>query len=65
MTELIHTLERGDRFTVPALPDLPPLTFDCMDGMYCHATTDDGQVVHIKAWAERVRVDGGGDGGGG
>jgi hypothetical protein len=28
----IHELARGDKFTVPALPDVPALTFDHMDG---------------------------------
>ena len=56
----IHELARGDRFTVPALPDVPVLTFDHMDGMYCYATTDDGQVCNIAGYAECVRVAEGG-----
>lgn len=51
----IYELTRGDRFTVPELPNVPPLTFDHMDGMYCYATTDDGQVCNIKGWVECVR----------
>jgi len=54
----IYELARGDRFTVPALPDVPVLTFGHMDGMYyCYATTDDGQVCYIGAGVECVRIE--------
>lgn len=52
----IYELQRGDRFTVPALPNLPPLTFDHMYGMYCYATTDDGQVCNIAGYVECEKV---------
>lgn len=51
----IYELKRGDRFTVPELENVPPLTFSHMDGMYCYATTDDGQVANIAGYAECVR----------
>jgi len=53
----IYELQRGDRFTVPALPDVPVLTFDHMDGFYSYAVSDDGQVVNIAGYAECVRVE--------
>ena len=53
----IYELARGDRFTVPALPDVPVLTFDHMDGFYSYAVSDDGQVVNIAGYAECVRVE--------
>lgn len=51
----IHELNKGDRFTVPALPDMPELTFSHMDGMYCYATTDDGQVANIAGYCDCER----------
>ena len=53
----IYELKRGDRFTVPLAPDLPPLTFDHMDGFYSYAVSDDGQVCNIAGYAECVRVE--------
>lgn len=53
----IYELARGDRFTVPALPDVPVLTFDHMDGIYSYAVSDDGQVVNIKGYVECVKVE--------
>lgn len=60
MTETIpiYELRRGERFTVPELPNLPALTFDHMDGMYCYAETDDGQIAHISGGVACVRVGG-------
>lgn len=52
----IHELARGDKFTVPALPDVPVLTFDHMDGFYSYATTDDGQVCNIAGYVECEKV---------
>ena len=57
----IWELKRGDKFTVPDLPDVPVLTFDHMDGMYCYAKTEDGQVVNIAGYADCVGVGGAGD----
>lgn len=54
----IHELTRGQRFTVPALPECPTLTFDHMDGMYCHAKTDDGQVCNVAGYVECEVEDG-------
>lgn len=51
----IYELNKGDRFSVPKLPNLPPLVFSHMDGMYCYATTDDGQIANIAGYAECVR----------
>jgi hypothetical protein len=51
----IYELARGDVFTVPDLPNVPPLRFDRMDGMYCYAETEDGQVCNIKGWVECVK----------
>ena len=53
----IYKLHRGARFRVPELPNLPPLTFSHMDGMYCYATTDDGQVANIAGFAECERIE--------
>ena len=52
---MIYELNRGDRFTVPELPDLPAATFRHLDGMYCYAETDDGQIVNITGWTECLR----------
>jgi hypothetical protein len=51
----IYELKRNDRFTVPDLYDMPVLTFSHMDGMYCFARTDDGQVANIAGYAECER----------
>lgn len=53
----IWELKRGDRFTVPDLPNVPVLTFDHMDGMYCYAKTRDGQVVNIAGAVDCVKVE--------
>lgn len=55
MPDAIATLKRGERFTVPALPNVPVLTFGHLDGMYSYSTTDDGQVCHLAAWTPVVR----------
>lgn len=52
----IYELRRGEWFTVPELPNVPPLRFDHMDGAYCYAETDDGQVCNIAGYVEAVRV---------
>lgn len=52
MSVKIYELQRGDKFSVPQAPGVPVLTFDHMDGMYCYATTDDGQVCNIAGWTE-------------
>lgn len=59
MPDTIAAMKRGERFTVPALPHVPVLTFDHLDGMYSYSTTDDGQVCHLGAWVEVVREGGG------
>lgn len=53
----IWELKRGDRFTVPDLPNVPVLTFDHMDGMYCYAETEDGQVVNIAGYIDCAKVE--------
>lgn len=58
---MIHELQRYERFTVPGLPHVPVMTFDHMDGMFGHASTDDGQLYYIIAGAECV-VEGRDDG---
>lgn len=45
----IYELARGDRFTVPELPDVPTLTF-----------TDDGQVCNIAGYVECLQECAGG-----
>lgn len=53
----IWELKRGDRFTVPDLPNVPTLTFDHMDGMYCYAKTEDGQIANIAGAVDCVKVE--------
>jgi len=55
MPDTIATLRRSERFTVPALPNVPVLTFGHLDGMYSYSTTEDGQVCHLAAWTPVVR----------
>lgn len=55
-TMKIYELKRGDCFTVPELPKLPSLIFDHMDGMYCYAETEDGQIVNINGGVECVVI---------
>lgn len=45
----------GDIKVPPVAPDIYPndeLNFGHIDGMYSYCTTDDGEVVHLAAWAE-------------
>jgi hypothetical protein len=53
----IYELTRGDMFTVPELTDMPPLRFDHMDGMYCYAATEDGQIVNIAGYVDCKRAE--------
>lgn len=48
----LYQLKPGDRFTVPALPNIGELTFERLDGMYSITRTDDGQVCHLGACTE-------------
>lgn len=45
----------GDIKVPPGAPQLhegQELNFRNVDGMYSYCTTDDGEVVHLAAWAE-------------
>lgn len=45
----------GDTATPPGSPEInasDELNFSHIDGMYSYCTTDNGQVVHLVAWAE-------------
>ena len=45
----------GDKKVPPGAPELiegQELNFRNIDGMYSYCTTDDGDVVHLVAWAE-------------
>ena len=45
----------GDIKVPPGAPELiegQELNFRNIDGMYSYCTTDDGNVVHLVAWAE-------------
>lgn len=55
MGDTLLTLKRGDRFTVPALPHVPVLTFERLDGMYSRSETEDGQICWLAAWTSVVR----------
>jgi len=50
----------GDIKVPPGAPELTQgqeLNFRSIDGMYSYCTTDNGEVVHLVAWAEVEIVD--------
>jgi hypothetical protein len=50
----------GDIKVPPGAPELiqgQELNFRSIDGMYSYCTTDNGEVVHLVAWAEVEIVD--------
>lgn len=51
-TVMAYELKRGDRFTVDACIEV--WTFDHMDGMYCYATDDSGQILNWSGPVTRI-----------
>ena len=58
----LHKVPRNSRIKVlgdikvpPGAPEIKAeqeLNFSHIDGMYSYCTTDDGEVVHLVAWAK-------------
>ena len=49
-TTPVWKLQRGQRFKVPGVSHI--LTFFKMDGRYCQATTEEGELVYYSGNAE-------------
>lgn len=48
----VYELKPGTVVTIRDLPDVPPLKFERMDGMYARLFTEDGQLVWLGLGAE-------------
>jgi len=59
----LYDVPRGVKILIPdgiglGVPDNTELFFHHIDGMYSYCTDENGDVVHIPAWAE-VNIKGG------